>query len=96
MTMALLNSFTKKKEKKKKTVDENPKQSWAIFSKANIIEILYQKLQKMLPMALNGLLAIEAAMWLMVHHLLDHWLGHYYLQPVKERENKHTQKNALN
>lgn len=44
-------------------------------------------------MVLNVLLAIEAAMWLMVHHLLDHWLEHYYLRPVKEEEEE--RKNRL-
>lgn len=44
-------------------------------------------MQKMLPMALNALPAIKAAMWLMAHHLLDHWLERYYLQPVKADDN---------
>lgn len=79
MTMALLNKTKQKLLKIRNAVaaDCFPK------SKANDLNMSYQKMRRMLPMALNVLLAIEAERWLMVHRLLDHWLEHCCLQPAE-------------
>lgn len=55
-------------------------------TKTEMSNVFYRTMQRMLPMALNVPLAIEAAMWLMVLHSLDHWLEHCYLQPAKNKD----------